>query len=167
MVKEKEVKTIGKCDQLIVDFCSRESGTVVLSLMKNNCIQTSIEMDVDKVNDFINLLKNPLPSSMTELSDGRQEKRQGYRYVFATRSSIGITKDGMRVKIVMQLDGDDIQVGSVDMSETGTKVLIGILYLWLGNNFLSSRTIHSLFSDNLLQSNDLKVINVRLPVDCL
>ena len=169
----KEVKLIGKCKKLSIDFCSKNSGQLILSLSNGDDALMSVQMDCDTVKDFITILENPPISSMVELNDGRCEKRDCYRYLNAIRNKeellnpqIGIGKHNEIIQINMQLNKDRVQVGSITLTKLDVKLLIGVLFIWLGNNFLSSRTVHSMFTKNSLQSDKLNISNIRLPVDC-
>lgn len=167
IVTEDKIQLIGECEKLSVDFCRDNNDSLMIALTKGGDKLMSLSMDSGCVQSFIMILKNTPTSNMVKLNDGRYEKRGVYRYMYATSKDgrVGVNKHGSHRTIVIQLDKDEIQVGFVVLTEVDIDLLIGSLYIWLGNNFLSSRTICDMFKNNELQSNKLDVINIRLAVD--
>ncbi len=168
MIETKEkVQLTGECEKLSVDFCGDNSGELIVSLTKNGDILMSVCMNSDDVKDFIRILQSAPSPDMVKLNDGRCEKRPIYFYINPKEGGkLGTSKRGLWTTVIMQLNkADEVQVGFVEMREVDMDLLIGSLYVWIGSNFLSSRTIHSMFEKSSFRSSKLDISCVRRSVD--
>ena len=173
---ETEVKNnvdlVGVCDKMLVDFCSKETDKIILSLDKDGETRLSAELSRKNIVQLIQVLEN-LPSyEMVELSDGRNEKRPMHNLVQISNaaddrieSSVSISPEGSSFHLGIQNNLDNTVLGYAQISKVEIGCLIGVLYIWLGNRHLSSRTILSMFKKSNITFGTTEVVNIRLPGD--
>jgi hypothetical protein len=170
--KEKTEKICSvKSKKIIIDFCQLDAANISISVSddgcNNDCDDHDISLSLNKkmALELADYLENPTNPKVVILNNDQCERRHVWR-------SLKVMDDDQFVGYILVCsDADGVQLGlqkhnntkvlaSVLLTDADVRVLIGLLYFWVSNQFLSLRLIRSMLKDTLLCVDNIDIKNI-------
>lgn len=162
-----------KSEKIVVDFCGTDVDKMLMtassSSCNNGCDSHDISLYLNQTTaiELARYLESPLCSQIVVLDNNKCELRHIWNQVKIMNSDqsihvgwVGVSSDKSGVKLSMQKHDDTTVVTSVRLTDADVRVLIGLLYFWISNQFISLRLVQNILEDKCLCVDNIEINNV-------